>query len=92
MLKRNGKELFEKDNNYKVYCTRLSNTLPSGISKVYDRRTFANDLKADISSGINLDYNVSVGEIFNITDNNGNSLNPYKVVKTADKTRWFFIL
>ena len=34
-----------------------------------------NDLKADISSGINLDYNVSVGEIFNITDANGNKVN-----------------
>lgn len=34
-----------------------------------------NDLKADISSGINIDYNVSVGEIFNITDENGNKVN-----------------
>jgi len=34
-----------------------------------------NDLKADISSGINIDYNVSVGEIFNITDANGNKVN-----------------
>lgn len=34
-----------------------------------------NDLKADISSGVNIDYNVSVGEIFNITDENGNKVN-----------------
>lgn len=34
-----------------------------------------NDLKADISSGVNIDYNVSVGEIFNITDVNGNKVN-----------------
>ena len=34
-----------------------------------------NDLKADISSGVNIDYNVSVGEIFNITDANGNKVN-----------------
>lgn len=33
------------------------------------------DLKADISSGINLDYNVSVGEIFNIKDENGKNIN-----------------
>ena len=33
------------------------------------------DLKADISSGINIDYNVSVGELFNIKDENGNPIN-----------------
>ncbi|WP_434798843.1 flagellar hook-associated protein FlgL [Terrisporobacter vanillatitrophus] len=31
-----------------------------------------NDLRADISDGINIDYNVSVGEIFNGVDSNGN--------------------
>ena len=35
----------------------------------------ADDLKADISSGINLDYNISVEEIFNITDANGKKVN-----------------
>ena len=34
-----------------------------------------NDLKADISSGINIDYNISVGEILNIKDGNGNTVN-----------------
>lgn len=33
------------------------------------------DLKADISSGVSIDYNVSVGELFNITDENGNTIN-----------------
>ena len=33
------------------------------------------DLKADISSGVSIDYNVSVGELFNIKDNNGNTIN-----------------
>ena len=33
------------------------------------------DLKADISSGINIDYNISVGEILNIKDGNGNTVN-----------------
>lgn len=46
--------LFNSNSNYKVYCTRLSNTLPSGISKVYDRRTFANDLKADIFVSVHI--------------------------------------
>ncbi|MBE5955919.1 MAG: hypothetical protein E7253_05645 [Lachnospiraceae bacterium] len=46
--------LFEQDNDYKVYCTRLSNTLPSGISKVWDRRTFANNLGADIFVSVHI--------------------------------------
>lgn len=33
------------------------------------------DLKADISSGTNIDYNISVGEILNIKDANGNTVN-----------------
>ncbi len=33
------------------------------------------DLKADISDGINIDYNVSVGELFNGTDDAGNAVN-----------------
>lgn len=34
-----------------------------------------NDLRADISDGINIDYNVSVEEIFNGVDSNGNPTN-----------------
>jgi flagellar hook-associated protein 3 FlgL len=33
------------------------------------------DLKADISDGINIDYNVSAGEIFNGKDDKGNPIN-----------------
>ena len=44
-----------------------------------------NDLKADISSGINLDYNVSVGEIFNITDANGNKVNLLDEINNLSK-------
>ena len=32
-------------------------------------------LKADISGGVTINYNVSVGEIFNIKDGNGNNIN-----------------
>ena len=35
------------------------------------------DLKADISDGINIDYNVSVGEIFTIVDDKGNVVNNF---------------
>lgn len=46
--------LFENNSDYKIYCTRLSNSLPSGISKVYDRRTFANNLNADLFISVHL--------------------------------------
>ena len=46
--------LFNNNSDYKVYCTRLSNTLPSGISKVYDRRVFANNLGADLFVSVHL--------------------------------------
>ena len=47
------------------------------FSKDKNGQTIPNtdDLKADISSGINIDYNISVGEILNIKDGNGNNIN-----------------
>ena len=47
------------------------------FSKDKNGQTIPNtdDLKADISSGINIDYNISVGEILNIKDGNGNTVN-----------------
>lgn len=51
---------FEGNSDYKVYSTRLSNTLPSCINKVWDRRVFANDLKADIFVSVHINsYNSS---------------------------------
>jgi len=44
-----------------------------------------NDLKADISSGVSIDYNVSVGEIFNITDANGNKVNLLDEINNLSK-------
>lgn len=45
---------FEGNSDYKVYSTRLSNTLPDGISKVWDRRAFANNLKADLFVSVHI--------------------------------------
>ena len=47
------------------------------FSKDKNGQTIPNtdDLKADISSGINIDYNISLGEILNIKDGNGNTVN-----------------
>lgn len=47
-------ECFEGNDDFKVYSTRLSNELPSGISKVWDRRTFANNLGADIFVSVHI--------------------------------------
>ena len=52
-------------------------TVKLEFSKDKNGQTIPNtdDLKADISSGINIDYNISVGEILNIKDGNGNTVN-----------------
>ena len=52
-------------------------TVKLEFSKDKNGKTLPNtdDLKADISSGINIDYNISVGEILNIKDGNGNTVN-----------------
>lgn len=49
--------------------------------------TLANtdSLKADISSGVTIDYNVSVKEIFNITDENGNNINLLDEINNLSK-------
>ena len=43
------------------------------------------DLKTDISSGVNIDYNVSVGELFNIKDKNGNNVNLLDEINNVSK-------
>lgn len=43
------------------------------------------DLRADISDGINIDYNVSVGEIFNGKDDEGNDIDFLKELNNVSK-------
>ncbi|HBI92178.1 MAG TPA: hypothetical protein DDY58_06950 [Terrisporobacter glycolicus] len=43
------------------------------------------DLRADISDGINIDYNLSVGEIFNGKDNNGTSIDFLEEINNVSK-------
>ena len=43
------------------------------------------DLKTDISGGVNIDYNVSVGELFNIKDANGKNTNLLDEVNNISK-------
>lgn len=43
------------------------------------------DLKTDISSGVNIDYNISVGELFNIKDANGNNMNLLDEINNISK-------
>ena len=52
-------------------------TVKLEFSKDKNGQTIPNTdaLKADISGGVTIDYNVSVGEILNIKDGNGNTVN-----------------
>ena len=82
-----GKYMFGGSNVDDVPITVIENpdgTVKLEFSKDKNGQTIpnTNDLKADISSGINLDYNVSVGEIFNITDANGNKVNLLDEINT----------
>ncbi|WP_343347595.1 hypothetical protein [Terrisporobacter petrolearius] len=43
------------------------------------------DLRADISDGINIDYNISVGEIFNGKDNNGTPIDFLEEINNVSK-------
>lgn len=75
-----GKYLFGGSSVDDVPITVIENpdgTVKLEFSKDKNGQTIPNtdDLKADISSGINIDYNISVGEILNIKDGNGNTVN-----------------
>ena len=75
-----GKYLFGGSSVDDAPITVIENpdgTVKLEFSKDKNGQTIPNtdDLKADISSGINIDYNISVGEIFNIKDGNGNNIN-----------------
>ena len=75
-----GKYLFGGSSVDDAPITVIENpdgTVKLEFSKDKNGQTIPNtdDLKADISSGINIDYNISVGEILNIKDGNGNNIN-----------------
>ena len=75
-----GKYLFGGSSVDDAPITVIENpdgTVKLEFSKDKNGQTIPNtdDLKADISSGINIGYNISVGEILNIKDGNGNTVN-----------------
>ena len=75
-----GKYLFGGSSVDDAPITVIENpdgTVKLEFSKDKNGQTIPNtdDLKADISSAINIDYNISVGEILNIKDGNGNTIN-----------------
>ena len=75
-----GKYLFGGSSVDDAPITVIENpdgTVKLEFSKDKNGQTIPNtdDLKADISSGINIDYNISVGEILNRKDGNGNTVN-----------------
>ena len=75
-----GKYLFGGSSVDDAPITVIENpdgTVKLEFSKDKNGQTIPNtdDLKAEISSGVNLDYNISIGELFNITDENGKTIN-----------------
>ena len=75
-----GKYLFAGTNVDDAPITVIENpdgTVKLEFSKDKNGQTIPNTdaLKADISGGVTINYNVSVGEIFNIKDGNGNNIN-----------------
>ena len=85
-----GKYLFGGSSVDDAPITMIENpdgTVKLEFSKDKNGQTIpnTNDLKADISSGVNIDYNVSVGEIFNITDANGNKVNLLDEINNLSK-------
>ena len=50
-----------------------------------NKNSNTDDLRADISDGINIDYNVSVGEIFNGVDANGKSVDFLEEINNISK-------
>lgn len=76
-------EHFKGNEDYKVYSTRISDTLPTEIKNVWDRRTYAENLNADIFVSVHINsYNTtSTGTetIYNSNRNvsNAGGLNSY---------------
>lgn len=85
-----GKYLFGGSSVDDAPITVIENpdgTVKLEFSKDKNGQTIPNtdDLKADISSGINIDYNISVGEILNIKDGNGNTVNLLDEINNLSK-------
>lgn len=50
-----------------------------------NKNSNTDNLRADISDGINIDYNLSVGEIFNTVDDSGNPMNLLDEINNISK-------
>lgn len=69
-----GKYMFGGSNTEEAPIKLTEN--PNGTVKLeINQNSNTEDLKADIADGTSIDYNVSVEEIFNVKDANGNTVN-----------------
>lgn len=69
-----GKYMFGGSNVEEAPIKLIEN--PDGTVKLeINKNSNTDDLKADISDGTSIDYNVSVGEIFKVKGENGNTVN-----------------
>lgn len=79
-----GKYMFGGSNVEEAPIKLIEN--PDGTVKLeINKNSNTEDLKADISDGTSIDYNVSVGEIFNVKDENGKTVNLLDEVNKLSK-------
>ena len=79
-----GKYMFGGSNVDEAPIKLIEN--PDGTVKLeINKNSNTEDLKADISDGTSIDYNVSVGEIFNVKDENGKTVNLLDEVNRLSK-------
>ena len=79
-----GKYMFGGSNVDEAPIKLIEN--PDGTVKLeINKNSNTEDLKADISDGTSIDYNVSVGEIFNVKDENGKTVNLLDEVNKLSK-------
>lgn len=79
-----GKYMFGGSNVEEAPIKLIENT-DGTVTLEINKNSNTDDLKADISDGTSIDYNVSVGEIFNVKDENGNTVNLLDEVNKVSK-------
>ena len=79
-----GKYMFGGSNVDEAPINLIENT-DGTVTLEINKNSNTDDLKADIADGTSIDYNVSVGEIFNVKDENGNTVNLLDEVNKISK-------
>nr|WP_317331005.1 flagellar hook-associated protein 3 [uncultured Romboutsia sp.] len=79
-----GKYMFGGSNVEEAPINLIENA-DGTVTLEINKNSNTDDLKADIADGTSIDYNVSVGEIFNVKDENGKTVNLLDEVNKVSK-------